>query len=131
MLRDILRVIKTRMVVMHLFVNVIKMKCLKKSFIDRLILCRSFHKLKTMVKFYKEFIFVIIQRINRQISTFCHICDRKREYDVILMYTTGLHVIVFSAFRNLKSTSCKTHHSHTVYQNNIKFSFLMTNMTKC
>ena len=38
-----------------------------------LILCRSFHKLKNIVKFYKEFIFVIIERINMQISTFCHI----------------------------------------------------------
>ena len=83
-----------------------------------------------MVKLNYEFILVIIERINMQISTFCHFYDQKKEYDVILMYNTGLYVIVFSAFRNSKSTSCQTHHSHTMYQNNIKFSFVMTNMTK-
>ena len=44
-----------------------------------LILCLSFHN------FYKEFIFVIIDRINVQISTFCHFCDLKTEFDVILI----------------------------------------------
>ena len=92
----------------------------------RLILCRSFHKLKNMVKFYKEFIFVIIEGINMQISTFCHFYAQKKEHDVILMYNTALYVIVFC---NLKSTSCQTHLSHIMYQNNIKFSFLMTNDT--
>ena len=38
-----------------------------------------------------------------------------------------------SAFSNLnsKGTRCKTHHSHIVHQNNIKFSILMTKVTKC
>ena len=61
-----------------------------------------------------------------QISTFCHFCHHKREFDVILVYNTELHVIVFIAFSNLKSTICKTHRPYTVHQNNIKFSFLMT-----
>ena len=84
-----------------------------------------------MDNFYKEFIFVIIERINMHISTFCRICHQPREFDVISMYNTGLYMIVFSAFRNLKSTSCKTYESHTVHENNIKLSFPMTNMTKC
>ena len=66
-----------------------------------------------------------------QISTFCRFCYQKREFDVILMYNTRLHVIVFSAFSNWKSTSCKTHHSYIIHQINIKFSFLMTKATKC
>ena len=83
-----------------------------------------------MDNFYQEFMFVIIERINMQISTFCHFCDRKRQFNVILMYGTGLHRIVFSAFKNLKSMSCKTHDSHALYQNNIKFSLKITKMTK-
>ena len=67
----------------------------------RLNLYDLFHKLKKVVKLYKEFIFIIIERINMQISTFCHFCDRKREFDIIVICNTGLHVIVFSAFRNL------------------------------
>ena len=34
-----------------------------------------------------------------QISTFCHFCHHKREFDVILMYNTGLHVM--TGFLNL------------------------------
>ena len=76
---------------------------------------QSCNKLKTMDNCCKEFIFVIIKRINIQILTFCrrHFYDQKREFDVILMCNAALHVIVFSAFGNLKSASCKTHHSHT------------------
>ena len=92
---------------------------------------QSFHKLKSMKNFYKEFIFVVIERINTQISTFRHFCDRKKQFAVILMYSTRFYVIVFSAFRNLKDISCKAHHSHTLHQNNIKFSFLITKKTKC
>ena len=40
-------------------------------------------------------------------------------------------MIAFSAFRNLKSTSYKIHDLHVMHQNNIKFSFLMTRVTKC
>ena len=96
-----------------------------------LILSQSFHKLQNMHNFYQEFIFVTIERINMQISTFYHVCHQKRKFDVILMYNTWFHVIIFSAFRNLKNTSRKTHHSRTVYQNNIKVSFPITKMTKC
>ena len=90
-----------------------------------------FHKWRNMVKFYREFIFGIIERINIKISTFCHFCHQKREFDVILMYNARLHVIVFSAFRNLNITSCKTHHSHVVHQSDIKFSFLMIKVIRC
>ena len=96
----------------------------------RPILSQFFHKLKNMDNCYNEFIFVIVERINMQTSTFCQFCDQKEEL-VILMYNTGLHVLVFSACRNLQSTCCKTHHSHTVYQNNIKFSFRIIWVTKC
>ena len=34
-------------------------------------------------------------------------------------------------FPTTLSTSCKTHHLHTVHQNNIKFSFPITKVTKC
>ena len=96
-----------------------------------LILSQFFHKWRNTVKFFKEFIFVIIECINMQITTIYHFCNQKGEFDIILMYNTGLHVIAFSAFRNLKSTSFKTHHTHAVYQNNIKFAFLMTKVTNC
>ena len=56
-------------------------------------------------------------------STFCHFCHQKRQF--------VLYVIIFSAFSNLKIFSCKTHDSHTVHQNNIKFSVVMTKVTKC
>ena len=68
---------------------------------------------------------------NVKISTFCHFCHWKRELIVILMYNTGFDVMIFSALMNLKNTSCKTHHSHIANQNNIKFCFLMTKLTKC
>ena len=68
-----------------------------------------------MDNFRKEFVFVIIERINLQISAFHHICHQQREFDVILMCDTGLHPIVFFAFRNLKSSNRKTHHSQTVH----------------
>ena len=35
--------------------------------------------------------------------------------DAILMYNTWLHMIIFRAFRNSKSTSCKTHYSHMMH----------------
>ena len=94
--------------------------------IQWLILSQLFHKWRNMLKFYKEFIFGTVERINMKISTFCHFCHQKGKVDIILMYNKGLHVIVLSAFMNLKSTSCKTHHLHIVHQNNINFSFLMT-----
>ena len=53
-----------------------------------------------------------------KISSFGHICE------------TRLHVILFSAFSNLKSTSWKTHQSYAIYQNDISFSFLITKVTK-
>ena len=71
-------------------------------------LTMCFRKLKNMAKFYKEFVFVIIERINMQISTFCHICDRKREFDVILMHNTG-------AFQISKSTKYKHKESYMMY----------------
>ena len=83
-----------------------------------------------MLKFYKEFIFGIIEPIKIQISPFCHFCGQKREFDVILMDGTRLHVIAFCAFRNLISTSFKTHHSYAVFQNDVKFSFLIKKVTK-
>ena len=95
------------------------------------ILSQFFHKWRNIVKFLNEFIFGIIERINMQISTFCHVCHQKTEFDVILMHNTRLHVIVFSAFSNLKNTICKTYHSHIMRQNDIKFCFLMTKVTKC
>ena len=90
-----------------------------------------FHKWSNMVKCYRQFIFAIIERIKLQISSFCHFCHQKREFDVILMYNTRLHVILFSAFMNLKNASCKTHHARSVHEINIKFVFLMTKATKC
>ena len=97
----------------------------------RLILSQSFHKWRNMLKFCYVFIFVIIKCINMWISTFCEFDDQKREYDVIFMDSSRLHVIVFCAFTNLKSTSCKMHHPHIVTQNNIIFSFLIIKVTKC
>ena len=47
---------------------------LNRIILERLNLYGLSHKLKNIVKFYKEFIFVIIERINMQISTVCHIC---------------------------------------------------------
>ena len=52
-----------------------------------LILHQLFHKLKNIVKFYKEFILGIIERIKLKMSPFCHFCDQKRELNV-LWYTT-------------------------------------------
>ena len=43
-----------------------------------LILSQFFHKWRNMVKFSKEFIFGIIERIKIQISTFCHLSSKKR-----------------------------------------------------
>ena len=87
----------------------------------------SIPKWRNMVKFYKKFIFGIIEPINMQISTFCCFCHQKKEFDVILIYNAWLHVL----FKNLRRTSCKTHHSYTVPQNDIKFFFLMTKVIKC
>ena len=58
-----------------------------------LILSLSFHRLKNMDNSYKKFIFVTIKRINMQISTSCHFCDRKREFNVILIH--GMWMICF------------------------------------
>ena len=95
-----------------------------------LLLSQFFHKWRNIVKFSREFIFGIVERIKLKISSFCHFCHQKREFDVILTYNKGLHVIAFSGFSNLKSTSCKTHHSHIVHENDIKLFFLMTKVTK-
>ena len=43
-----------------------------------------------MLKFYKEFLFVIIEYISTGISTVCHFYDQKREYDVIFMDKTSI-----------------------------------------
>ena len=91
----------------------------------------SFHKWRNMLNFYNEFIFVIIECINMQISTFCDFYDQKREHDVFFMNSTRLHVIKNSAIRNVISTICKMHHLHIVHQNNIIFSFLIIKLTKC
>ena len=69
--------------------------------------------------------------INRWISTFCHFYNQKRECDVIFMNNTRLEVIKNFAIRNVKSTSCKMHHSHIMIQNNIIFFFLIIKVTKC
>ena len=69
--------------------------------------------------------------VNRRISTFCNFYNQKREYDVIFMDNTRLHMIKNSVIRNVRSTSCKMHHSHVVIQNNIIFSFLIMKVTKC
>ena len=64
-----------------------------------------------LVKFYKQFIFDIIKRITLLSSKkriWCH-------FDVRISYI-WLHVIIFFPFSNLKSTNCKTYHSHIVHQ---------------
>ena len=38
-----------------------------------------------MVKFSKQFVFGIIERIKMQILTFCHFCHQKKQFDVIFM----------------------------------------------
>ena len=96
----------------------------------KLILSQFFHKLKNTVKFYIEFILGIIKRIKLKMSPFCHFCDRKAEVNVMLTYNARLHVILLSAFRNLKSTSWNTHQSYAVYKNDINISFLITKVTK-
>ena len=84
-----------------------------------------------MLKFYKEFIFGIIESTNMRISTSCHFDDQKREYDVIFMHSTRLYAIKNSASRIVISTICKMHHYHIVIQNNIIFSFLIIKVTRC
>ena len=66
-----------------------------------------------------------------QIPTFCYFYDQKREYDVIFMDSTRLHVMKNPAIRNVISTSCEMHHSNIVIQNDIIFSFLIIQGTKC
>ena len=96
-----------------------------------LILCQSFHKLKNMVKFYKEFIFVITERINMQISSFCHTCDRKREFDVILIHGLWMMCLTTGAFRIPKSRKDNHIQSCVIHQNDIIFFFLIAKVTKC
>ena len=64
------------------------------------------------MKFYKEFIFdiYIIERISMQIWAFCYTCDRKREFDVILIhgmwimcFATGAFQIPLRCFWQLRS----------------------------
>ena len=84
-----------------------------------------------MLKFCWVFIFVIIEFINTGFSILCHFYDQKKEYDVIFINNTGLHVMKNPAIRNVISTGCKMHHSYIVMQNNIIFSFLIIKVTKC
>ena len=70
-------------------------------------------------------IFVIIERINMQISTFCSFCNRKREFNVILMH--GMN----GAFQIHKSRKYNRMQSCVIHSNDIKFSLLMTTMIKC
>ena len=96
-----------------------------------LILSQSFHKWTNMLKFCYEFIFVIIECINMQISTFCNICHAKREFDVIVMHDMWMMGFATGAFQILQSRKWNQMQSCVLHQNDIKFSFLMTNMTKC
>ena len=68
-----------------------------------LILSQSFDKLKNIVTFYKEFIFVIIKRMNMQISTFCPVSHQTREFDVILIHGMGMMCFTSGAFQIPKS----------------------------
>ena len=89
--------------------------------------------MKKHVEVCKEFIFVIIECINMEISTLCHFHDQKREYDAIFMDSTRmtrLHVNKNSTILNVASTTCKMHHLHIVIQNTIILSFLIIKMTK-
>ena len=81
----------------------------------------SFHKLKNMVKFSKEFLFVIIKRINKQISTFCHFCHQKKEFDAILIYGTRMMRLTTDAFQIPKSRKYNHMQFRVVPQNDIKF----------
>ena len=63
-----------------------------------LILSQFFHKWRNMVTFSKQFIFGIIERMKMQISTFCHFCHQKREFDVILMHSMWIMCFRTGAF---------------------------------
>ena len=49
-----------------------------------------------------------------QVSTFGHFHDQKREYDVIFMHSTRLHVNTNYGIRNVISSSCEMHHANIV-----------------
>ena len=68
-----------------------------------LILSQFFHKLKNIVKFYKEFLLGIIARIKLKISPFCHFYDEKRELNVILIYCKWFMCFSTGAFQIPKS----------------------------
>ena len=95
-----------------------------------LILSQSFHKWRNILKFLKEFIFGIIQRINMQISIFCHFCHQKREFDIILMYNMWMICFKTDTIQIPKSKKYNHMLSCVVHQNYIKFCFVMTKVTK-
>ena len=79
------------------------------------------------MKFYKEFIFVIIQRINMQISTFYHLCHQKREFDVILIYSMWMVYFTTGAFQVPSSRKYNHTQSRVIHQNDKMWQ----NVTKC
>ena len=111
--------------------DVLELLLAKWKFHHWLILSQFFHKLKNIVKFYKEFILGIIEPIKLKISPFCHFCDQKREFNVILINDIWLMCFTTGAFQIPKSRKCDHIQSCVIHQNSIRFSFLMTKVTKC
>ena len=90
-----------------------------------------FHKWRNIVKFSTEFIFVIIERINMQNSTFCNFCHQKKEFDVILMHDVWMMCFTTDTFQIPKSRKYNHVQPCAIRKKDIKFFFLMTKVTKC
>ena len=71
-----------------------------------------------------------VECINMLISTVCHFCHQKREFDVTLMHDMWMMCFTTGTFQMTKSR--KYHHmqSFVMHQNDIKFSFPMVKVTK-
>ena len=95
-------------------------------------LSEFFHKWRNMVKFYQEFIFGIIERINMrmQISIFCHFFHHKKEFDVVLIHGIWMMCFINGTFQISSSRKYNYMQHCVIHQNNIKFYFLITKLDK-